>query len=155
MGYRLAAQRPARQYEFPTGYNAYFGPERFQVGEQFFYHSPQLVVRKYYQIPIYFQSDICAFQASNPNLPKSIPALITEALRACDPELRQVLMGNVVLTGGGSQFSGFADRLSTELTRSFPHVGLLGCYFRRYLPLTAPFFCFGFLLDTDQDSCTW
>jgi len=80
----------------------YFGPERYQVGEQFFYHSPQLV-------------------ASNPNLPKSIPALITEALRACDPELRQVLMGNVVLTGGGSQFSGFAERLSSELTRSFPH----------------------------------
>ncbi|KIM45811.1 hypothetical protein M413DRAFT_16653 [Hebeloma cylindrosporum] len=101
---QLAAQRPVRQYEFPTGYNMYFGSERYQVGEQFFYHSPQL--------------------ASNANLPKSIPALITEALRACDPELRQVLMGNVVLTGGGSQFSGFADRLSTELTRSFPHVRL-------------------------------
>jgi len=48
--------------------------------------------------------------------------LITDSLRACDPELRQVLMGNVVLTGGGSQFSGFADRLNNELTRSFPHV---------------------------------
>jgi actin-like protein 6A len=30
-------------------------------------------------------------------------------------------MGNVVLTGGGSLFSGFADRLAAELTRSFPH----------------------------------
>ena len=64
----------------------------------------------------------CLMQATNPNLPKNIPALITEALRACDPELRQVLMGNVVLTGGGSLFAGFADRLSTELIRSFPHV---------------------------------
>jgi hypothetical protein len=43
--YRAAASRPARQYEFPTGYNTYFGPERYQVGEQFFFHSPQLVVR--------------------------------------------------------------------------------------------------------------
>ena len=43
--YRAAASRPPRQYEFPTGYNTYFGPERFQVGEQFFFHSPQLVVR--------------------------------------------------------------------------------------------------------------
>jgi hypothetical protein len=41
---RSAASRPARQYEFPTGYNAYFGPERFTVGEQFFFHSPHLVV---------------------------------------------------------------------------------------------------------------
>ncbi|KAJ7904317.1 actin-related protein Arp4p [Mycena olivaceomarginata] len=60
--------------------------------------------------------------ASNPNLPKTIPALITESLRACDPELRQVLVGNVVLTGGGSLFAGFGDRLSSELARSFPHV---------------------------------
>ncbi|KAF8901703.1 actin-related protein Arp4p [Gymnopilus junonius] len=97
-----AAQRPARQYEFPTGYNAYYGSDRFVVGEQFFTHSPALI-------------------ASNPNLPKSIPQLITEALRACDPELRQVIMGNVVLTGGGTLFSGLADRLSNELARTFPH----------------------------------
>jgi hypothetical protein len=42
---RLVAQRPTRQYEFPTGYNTYFGSERYQVGEQYFYHSPQLIVR--------------------------------------------------------------------------------------------------------------
>jgi len=69
------------------------------------------------------------FQASNSNLPKHIPALITDSLRACDPELRQVLMGNVVLTGGGSQFSGFADRLNNELTRSFPHVRVTNSLF--------------------------
>ncbi|KAH7916750.1 actin family [Hygrophoropsis aurantiaca] len=100
---QAAAARQPRQYEFPTGYNTYFGPERYQVGEQFFYHSPQLI-------------------ASNPNLPKNVPALLSESLRACDPDLRQVLMGNVVLTGGGSLFSGFADRLETELSRNFPHV---------------------------------
>lgn len=49
---------------------------------------------------------------------------MTESLRECDPELRQVLMGNVVLTGGGSLFSGFAERLNTELSRSFPHVSV-------------------------------
>ncbi|PPQ79564.1 hypothetical protein CVT25_003446 [Psilocybe cyanescens] len=99
---QLAASRPNRQYEFPSGYSTYFGSERFLVGEQYFTHNPQLI-------------------ASNPNLPKTLPALITEALRACDPELRQVLMGNVVLTGGGSLFSGLADRLANELTRTFPH----------------------------------
>lgn len=62
------------------------------------------------------------------NLPKPIPPLITESLRACDPELRQVLMGNVVLTGGGSLFAGFADRLNSELARSFQHVRIF-CYF--------------------------
>ncbi|KAJ7781456.1 actin-related protein Arp4p [Mycena metata] len=100
---QAAASRPPRQYEFPTGYNAWFTSERYSVGEQFFWHSPQLM-------------------ASNAGLPKTIPALISESLRACDPELRQVLVGNVVLTGGGSLFAGFGDRLSSELARSFPHV---------------------------------
>ena len=31
-------------------------------------------------------------------------------------------MSNVVLIGGGSLFSGFAERLANELSRSFPHV---------------------------------
>ncbi|THG97647.1 hypothetical protein EW026_g4389 [Hermanssonia centrifuga] len=100
---QAAAQRGVRHYEFPTGYNFYFGAERLQVGEQYFTHSPQLV-------------------ASNPNLPKTIPALISSALSACDPDLRQVLLGNIVLTGGGSLLSGFADRLSVELQRNVNHV---------------------------------
>lgn len=61
-------------------------------------------------------------QASNPSLPKSIPALISSALSACDPDIRQVLLGNIVLTGGGSLLSGFADRLSAELQRNVSHV---------------------------------
>ncbi|TFY65097.1 hypothetical protein EVJ58_g2198 [Rhodofomes roseus] len=100
---QAAGVRGARHYEFPTGYNNYFSAaERYSVGEQFFTHSPQLV-------------------SSNPNLPKTIPALISGSLSACDPEIRQVLMGNVVLTGGGSLFAGFVDRLQNELSRNFPH----------------------------------
>lgn len=34
-------------------------------------------------------------------------------------------MGNVVLSGGGSLFSGFTDRLNCELSRTFPHVSRL------------------------------
>jgi len=100
---QAASARGTRHYEFPTGYNNYFSAaERYSVGEQLFTHSPQLV-------------------ASNPNLPKTIPALISGSLSACDPEIRQVLMGNVVLTGGGSLFAGFVDRLQNELSRNFPH----------------------------------
>ncbi|KAI9001228.1 actin family [Trametes punicea] len=101
---QAAMQQGSRHYEFPTGFSYYFsGVERYAVGEQFFTHSSQLV-------------------ASNPNLPKTIPALIMSSIQACEPDLRQVLMGNVVLTGGGSFFSGFTDRLAAELTRQFPVV---------------------------------
>ncbi|KAG6820436.1 hypothetical protein H0H93_000432 [Arthromyces matolae] len=99
---QIAATRPPKPYEFPTGYNTYFGAERLSVGEQFFYHPHSLV-------------------ASNPNLPKHIPALIGETFRSCDAELRQVLSSNVVVTGGGTLFTGFTDRLQSELTRGFPH----------------------------------
>jgi len=100
---QAATQRPLRHYEFPTGFNTYFGPERFQVGELFFAHSRDLA-------------------SSNPHLPRTIPALISQALGACDPDMRQVLMGNVVLAGGGSLFTGLVERLNIELVRNFPHV---------------------------------
>ena len=34
-------------------------------------------------------------------------------------------MGNVVLTGGGSLFAGFADRLANDMGRAFQHVSAL------------------------------
>jgi len=98
----LAAARSSRHYEFPTGFNHYFGAERFTVGELFFNHPPHL-------------------QATNPNMPKTIPALISSSINSCDPDLRQVLLSNVVLGGGGSSFAGFADRLNNELNRNFAH----------------------------------
>ena len=53
---RAAAQRPPRHYEFPTGFNTYFGPERFQVGELFFAHSRDLVVRLSSSLPLPFSA---------------------------------------------------------------------------------------------------
>ncbi|TCD71330.1 NuA4 histone acetyltransferase subunit [Steccherinum ochraceum] len=100
---QAAVTRGARHYEFPTGYNYYFGPERFNIGEQFFTHSASLA-------------------SKNQNLPLPLPTLISTSLAACDQDLRQVLVGNVVLTGGGSLFSGLSDRLANELQRNFPHV---------------------------------
>ncbi|EIN10671.1 actin-like protein Arp4p [Punctularia strigosozonata HHB-11173 SS5] len=98
-----AAARPPRQYEFPTGFSTYFGAERFTVGEMFFRHSPQLA-------------------AQNPNLPKTIPALVSSSLANCDPDMRQILLANVVVTGGGSLFAGFNERLTNELTTHFANV---------------------------------
>jgi len=92
------------------------------VGEQFFYHPPSLVVRPFFLLSSFIPSVIWPLQQSNRSLPKHLPALISDTLRACDADLRQVLAGNVVLTGGGTLFTGFVDRLSVELTRSFPHV---------------------------------
>jgi actin-related protein len=37
--------------------------------------------------------------------------------------MRQILLGNIVLTGGGTLFAGFNERLTNELTAHFPNVG--------------------------------
>jgi actin-related protein len=78
--------------------------------------SSQLVVRVF--IPNRSQSHSFSAVAKS----KNIPTLLSESLHACHPDLQQVLMGNVVLTGGGSLLPGPADRLETELSRNFPHV---------------------------------
>ena len=44
-------------------------------------------------------------------------------MTSCEPDIRQVLLSNVVLGGGGSLFAGLADRLNNELNRIFNHVG--------------------------------
>ena len=64
-------------------------------------------------------------QNSNPNIPRTLPALIAQSLSACEPDLRTILLSNVVLCGGGSLFAGLADRLHNELARNFPHVSFV------------------------------
>ncbi|KIY65436.1 actin-like protein Arp4p [Cylindrobasidium torrendii FP15055 ss-10] len=98
---QLVQSRPPRQYEFPTGLNSMFGAERYFIGEQYFHNQQQQQV---------------------PQTARSLTALLSDSLRSYDVELRQVLVGNVVLTGGGSLLPGFADRLNTELSRTFQHV---------------------------------
>jgi hypothetical protein len=41
----MAASKQARQYEFPNGYNTFYGPERYRLGESFFSHLPGVSVR--------------------------------------------------------------------------------------------------------------
>ena len=53
---RAAVQKGARHYEFPTGFNYYFGAERLLVGEQYFVHSPQLLVSA--TLEVYFGSSV-------------------------------------------------------------------------------------------------
>jgi len=101
---QLASTRPPKQYEFPTGYNAYFGAERFIPGELYFNHAH--------------------LGTQDTDLPKTIPMLLAASLGGCDADLRATLLNHIILTGGGSLLSGFADRLNGELVRSFGNVKL-------------------------------
>ncbi|KAF6762763.1 brg1-associated factor b [Ephemerocybe angulata] len=69
---RFLSRAAPKQYEFPTGYATTYGAERYQVSEHFFISNH-----------------------NSPDQPKTLPGLITESLRACDPDLRQVLTSNI------------------------------------------------------------
>ncbi|KAG9104041.1 NuA4 histone acetyltransferase subunit [Ceratobasidium sp. 370] len=92
-----AAMRPARHYEFPTGFNSVFSSERFVPGEVYFSHHH--------------------LGQSAPQLPPTLPMLISACLNATEPDLRPALLNNVVLTGGNSLIPGMADRINNELMR--------------------------------------
>ena len=53
--------------------------------------------------------------------------MLDAALKACDPELRQILMSNVVVTGGGSLLTGLTERLAHELKNHYPYVSRRLC----------------------------
>ncbi|KAF8322030.1 brg1-associated factor b [Clavulina sp. PMI_390] len=97
---QLAATRPGKHYEFPSGYNLTFGSERFIAGEMFF------------RAPIQPDPSI------TPSL--TLPDLIHKTIENTEPDVRPALLSNVVLTGGGSLLPGLADRIYNELQRKYP-----------------------------------
>ena len=98
------ALRPARYYEFPTGYNHGFLAERYRIPEVLFQPKEFLLDPK---------------QAASSSL-IGLHELIEKSIQSADPELRAVLSSNIVLHGGSSLLSGLTDRLYTELSSRMP-----------------------------------
>ncbi|KAJ5070276.1 actin-7-related [Anaeramoeba ignava] len=61
----------------------------------------------------------CPEMLFNPSLngieEKGIHEIIYESISKCDVDIRRFLYGNIILSGGSSQFPGFADRLRKEI----------------------------------------
>lgn len=51
-----------------------------------------------------------------------IPELINESINSCDIDLRPHLYNNIILTGGNTLLTGFADRIVSELQLLAPSV---------------------------------
>ncbi|KAJ3306117.1 Actin-like 6A [Kappamyces sp. JEL0829] len=93
---RDLSKRPGKNYEFPTGYSALFGLDRFRLGETLFNPS-------------------ASFNTGAPVVANSIPGLISSSLQLSDVEIQAQLGTNVVLTGANTLLHGFADRVYNEL----------------------------------------
>lgn len=96
------ARRPPKYYEFPDGYNRNFVLERFRLGEQLFH-------------PSQFRLPTSDPTSSSSAAVVGLAELINKSLQQCDAEVRSSLVGNLILTGGGSSLNGLSERLNYEL----------------------------------------
>ena len=96
---------PPRPFEMPDGWNQVFGIERFKVAEGLFDHKAALTSTEH----------------PAPDGKHTLVNLVNASLNAVDMEIRPSLLGNIVLTGGGSQLEKVADRLHSELSAMFPN----------------------------------
>ncbi|RKP08237.1 actin family [Thamnocephalis sphaerospora] len=98
-----AATRPMKAFEFPNGYNRFFGVERLRAPEMLF--QPEKFLPPW--VP---KRDIY----------RGIPGLIYTSVSGCDVDLRPHLLNNIVVAGGNTLLPGFVDRLNQELSLMAP-----------------------------------
>jgi len=63
---------------------------------------------------VLFQPSLIGMEAAG------IHERIYNSIMMCDEDIRDVLYGNIVLSGGSTMFPGFADRMSKEITALAP-----------------------------------
>lgn len=101
----------AHPFEFPDGYNQAFSSERFKIVETLFDN-------QCYITPPAGSEDATLYPAPDPQ--HTLPGLIRQSLGQVDVDIRPHLLGNVVLTGGGSLIRGLPDRIHQDLQKMYP-----------------------------------
>eukprot|EP00047_Mylnosiga_fluctuans_P005309 m.239711 g.239711 ORF g.239711 m.239711 type:complete len:432 (+) comp13529_c0_seq1:29-1324(+) len=89
---------PTTHYEFPNGYNANFGIERYRISEAFFDpkgHSPVAGLVGH-------------------------TALVADSIRSCDVDMQQTLWSSVVLSGAATLVTGYVERIHNDMSRVAP-----------------------------------
>ena len=101
------SQMPRVSYDFPNGYNASFGEERFRISEGLFDSNM-----------IMSSECIKPLSSTNVNVTSSTLTMceaVQKAVQLCDIDIRASLFGNVIVTGGNSLILGFTERLNKDL----------------------------------------
>lgn len=89
-----------RHFEFPNGYHLDINNQRIQIAELMFDPSP--------------------LSGTN-NSMLGIHNLMIRSSKICDTEVRQQLLSNIHLIGGGACIAGLADRLNNEIALQVGH----------------------------------
>merc|ERR1712087_297532 len=89
-----------KHFEFPNGYHIDMNNQRIQIAEYM------------------FDPTGCDLNA---NSMLGLFSLITRSSRTCETDVRQMLLSNIHLCGGGAAINGLADRLNYEIQMQVGH----------------------------------
>jgi actin-like protein 6A len=92
-----------KAFEFPDGYNRFFGPERMRA--------PEVLFQPEKFLPAWVPKR---------DTYRGLPGLIYTSVSGCDMDLRPHLLNNIVVAGGNTLLPGFVDRLNQELAMLAP-----------------------------------
>ena len=87
------AEKKEVEYVLPDGHKIKIGPERFRAAEILF--DPELIGQEY----------------------QGVHQMVVDAINRTDMDLRKVLFGNIILSGGTTLCKQFGDRLLLEIQR--------------------------------------
>lgn len=120
---------PGQAYELPDGTRVEVTPDMFSLPE--FLLEPQVDDASLPQPPAGASAEPpavpgaeevqdmgAAIDAVASHVP--LPKMLHDALSNCDPDIRKDMLQNILLTGGGSLFSGLPERLHRELSALLP-----------------------------------
>ncbi|KAJ9095258.1 hypothetical protein QFC21_005624 [Naganishia friedmannii] len=113
-----SANRQSKFYEFPDGYNHYYGNERYQLPEMLF--KPETFVNKAVPIPSRLGSTPESETSHSLSHIVGLADLVHNSIFALDVDQRAALLQNIVVIGGGSFMPGLTDRLNFELAQRIP-----------------------------------
>lgn len=113
-----SANRQSKFYEFPDGYNHYYGNERYQLPEMLF--KPETFVNKTVPIPSRLGSTPDSETSHSLSHIVGLADLVHNSIFALDVDQRAALLQNIVVIGGGSFMPGLTDRLNFELAQRIP-----------------------------------
>ncbi|KAJ9112704.1 hypothetical protein QFC22_006206 [Naganishia vaughanmartiniae] len=105
-------------YEFPDGYNHYYGNERYQLPEMLF--KPESFVNKAVPIPSKLGSTPDSETSHSLSHIVGLADLVHNSIFSLDVDQRAALLQNIVVIGGGSFMPGLTDRLNFELAQRIP-----------------------------------
>ncbi|KAJ9112635.1 hypothetical protein QFC19_000655 [Naganishia cerealis] len=115
---QTSANRQSKFFEFPDGYNHYYGNERYQLPELLF--KPETFVNKAIPVPSRLSSTPDSETSHSLSHIVGLADLVHNSIFALDVDQRAALLQNIVVIGGGSFMPGLTDRLNFELAQRIP-----------------------------------